>query len=167
MHKLFEVNSSKEVYGFMEQFTAFEMVLEKYVPKNFRNEGEGLRETIDEYTTGVIEKYGDEISDEISDIVDMPETNEKVSTKFDDIKFAQNINVKSTEVFVGSNVVIKNYYDMDRKDNMVIEYKQGDLTLDFNTNYYLYTSWIKLKEDYSPIYVTFNNTAEDIPVEKY
>lgn len=143
------------------------MVLEKYVPKNFRNEGEGLRETIDEYTTGVIEKYGDEISDEISDIVDMPETNEKVSTKFDDIKFAQNINVKSTEVFVGSNVVIKNYYDMDRKDNMVIEYKQGDLTLDFNTNYYLYTSWIKLKEDYSPIYVTFNNTAEDIPVEKY
>lgn len=97
----------------------------------------------------------------------MPETNEKVSTKFDDIKFAQNINVKSTEVFVGSNVVIKNYYDMDRKDNMVIEYKQGDLTLDFNTNYYLYTSWIKLKDDYSPIYVTFNNTAEDIPVEKY
>lgn len=143
------------------------MVLEKYVPKNFRNEGEGLRETIDEYTTGVIEKYGDEISDEISDIVDMPETNEKVSTKFDDIKFAQNINVKSTEVFVGSNVVIKNYYDMDRKDNMVIEYKQGDLTLDFNTNYYLYTSWIKMKDDYSPIYVTFNNAAEDIPVEKY
>lgn len=143
------------------------MVLEKYVPKNFRNEGEGLRETIDEYTTGVIEKYGDEISDEISDIVDMPETNEKVSTKFDDIKFAQNINVKSTEVFVGSNVVIKNYYDMYRKDNMVIEYKQGDLTLDFNTNYYLYTSWIKMKDDYSPIYVTFNNTAEDIPVEKY
>ena len=143
------------------------MVLEKYVPKNFRNEGEGLRETIDEYTTGVIEKYGDEISDEISDIVDMPEANEKVSTKFDDIKFAQNINVKSTEVFVGSNVVIKNYYDMNRKDNMVIEYKQGDLTLDFNTNYYLYTSWIKMKDDYSPIYVTFNNTAEDIPVEKY
>lgn len=144
LHRLFEVDSTSEVFGYMQQFTHFKAVMKKYNPKQFRGEGEGLMETIDNYTTGIAELLGGEITEEIADIVDDQQTNPYNSTPWDNYKYIPDSKVVLEHpMYIGGSEVFKMHYDLSKvKPNTVaVDYKDWDEVK--KDDFRLLSLWVK------------------------
>ena len=144
LHKLFEVDSTSEVYGFMQQFTHFKAVMKKYTQKQYRGEGENLAETIDDYTTGTEELLGLDILDEIADITSEQQTDPYNSTPWDNFKYVADADIIKEKTFiVGNTDIFRTYYDLSsvKKGYLAVEYKDDDEVEE--NSYRLLSLWAK------------------------
>lgn len=148
LHKIFEINSSSEVFGFMEQLTAYKAVLQKYNPKQYRREGIALSETINEWTTGVEELFGEEIKRDVGDITNDPQLSDHNTTAYDQFKYVRgNIAIAYEEHHIGSVTPIKAFYklqsDGKNETNIAIEYKTTAPIEIHRSKGFLYNVWVR------------------------
>jgi len=85
-NKLYQVESSYLKRGFMEQETTWIVNLRKYQQEASRREGDLLKQTIDTYTVGEAEIFGDAIQANIDKIVDKKQMSPFNSTTRDQFK---------------------------------------------------------------------------------
>lgn len=149
LHKIYEVDSTNQVFGFMEQLTHFNVVLKKYNPKEFRKETASLAETIDDYTTSIEELFGDKIETEVADITDVNQTDMYNSTRMDDFKYFSQTrcrvfeeNRKSFYKFNPTADFDIRSFDPTKRDAYAVEYKTG-LNIDTDKESLLFTTLFK------------------------
>ena len=117
---LFEVASSTVMYTYSELETGFKVDLQKYTPRADRREN-GVKDTIDDMTTGESRLFGDKISEEVSDMVDNDQLDQQAGT-------FQNDSYKSCDL---RSIVMEDlgfassYYNMYKTSQSII-YKSGD-----------------------------------------
>ena len=146
---LYEVATSTIIYGFVERETGYKVQLVKYNPKANRRENESVRETIDDLTVGVDKLFGEDISNEIADIVDDPQTSQMVNAdpmSKDEYKQEDLGCIVIGDVSTYNNVVARSYYDLSSMDQSII-YKNGDHVSTSDRDYNrLFTCWINIQD---------------------
>ncbi len=85
-NKLYQVESSYLKRGFMEQETTWIVNLRKYQQEASRREGEALKQTIDNYTVGEAELFGEAITNNIEKLTDKKQMSAFNSTTQDKFK---------------------------------------------------------------------------------
>jgi len=85
-NKLYQVESSYLKRGFMEQETTWIVNLRKYQQEASRREGEALKQTIDNYTVGEQELFGEAIQNNIEKLTDKKQMSAFNSTSQDKFK---------------------------------------------------------------------------------
>lgn len=152
LHKIYEVDSTNQVFGFMEQLTHYNVVLKKYNPKEFRKETESLASTIDSYTTSIEEIFGDALESEIADITDTNELDEFNSTPLDDYKFFSQKRVRVLDeydrTFYRFSPIQQEH--SNAKVPYSVEYKTG-LNINFSENSLLFTNLFRYKSSESGV----------------
>lgn len=146
---LYEVSTSTIIYGFAERETGFKVQLVKYNPRANRRENDTVKETIDDLTVGIDELFNEPISNEIVDIVDEPQTDQKVNAdpmskdKFKDEDLGC---IVMGDVATKNNVVAKSYYDLSSLEQSII-YKNGDNVSREDRDYSrLFTCWLSIQD---------------------
>lgn len=162
IHKVFEVDSTNQVFGFMEQLTHFNLVLKKYNPKESRRESENLTRTLDHSTTSISELFGGKISTEVADIVDSNQTDPYNSTSLDDYKFIKQDRVSILEEN-GKSFYRFNHVDPQNKSVFDVEYKVG-MSIDFAVDGLLLTSMFRYADKSSNANIKVKSIK---PVKRY
>ena len=161
-HKIYEVASSSKMTGFMGREMGYKIQATKYNPKASRRESAALKDTLDQYTVGIQDLFGAQISDEVTDIV-QDETNSGFSGRIlDDYKMLNNATVvEEHNLFTYKQLVSKNYYIASVPPSKYsIEYKTGDEFNIENDNRIL-NLWFQLRRQY-----TYTDIFSIKPAEK-
>jgi len=128
-NKLYEVESAFLYRGFMEQETTWKINLTKYQPRSSRREKDALENTIDSYTTGVDEIFGEAIDDEIKKAVDDTQFSPLNATSEDKYKsFDVSLNTITNSILMYGTVVAESYYDLQTSSSYdAITYNGSDI----------------------------------------
>lgn len=152
-NKLYEVNSSSEVRGFMEQITGYKCNLVKYVPSASRTfladeeTGMTLEDTLSKYTMGVESVFGEEIKDEIEKLTSPQQLSPNLNTKRDDYKkLTKGVKTTIEDIFAANTIFANSYYDFsDVKSDIAIEYNYKDsFSIDSEKGI---SAWVNLKKN--------------------
>lgn len=142
-NKLFQVESSHVIRGFMEQETAWKINLIKYQPEASRREKDALKETIDIYTVSTEEIFGEAINNDIKKAVNDTQFNQYNATSQDKYKLYDvslaTIN-KTLEMY--GTVVSQSFYDLQTATLFnAIRYDKTDTVS--KTNNRAITAWFQ------------------------
>lgn len=149
-HKIYEVASTSKMTGFMGRDMGYKIQATKYNPKASRRESAALQDTLDQYTVGIQDLFGAQISDEVADIV-QDETNSGFSGRIlDDYKLINSATVvEEHNLFTYKQLVSKNYYiGAVPPSTYSIEYKTGDKFNIENDNRIL-NLWFQVRRQYN------------------
>lgn len=161
-NKLYMVSSMTPIRGFLEQITAYKINIEKYKPTRDTVVGENLKSTMEDHTVSIDGLFGKEISKNVSDITDKPQTDPLVGTKMDGtkkvalkeateydgfIRRSTVLNIISGDLIVDGHTVARSYYDMENESSPVVQYNALD-TLDSSSERCL-SEWLLIKDDAS------------------
>jgi len=135
-NKLFQVESSYLKRGFMEQETHWVINLRKYSQEASRKESEALQDTIDQYTVGEEELFGDMIKDDIEKIVDKKQMDPANSTTKDKYKeISKTLQTINYDLKIGGITVAESIYDLSTSDEKIsINYKNSQDKIDKNNS---------------------------------
>ena len=112
-NKLFQVESSYLFRGFMEQETTWKINLTKYQPMASRKEAPAIKETIDNYTVGVEELFGQKIDDDVNKLVNDKQFNQHNSMQKDKYKSLDpSLNIISSSITMYGTVLAQSFYDL-------------------------------------------------------
>ena len=119
-NRLYEVVSMTPQKTVASQITSYKVNLQKYQPKRNRFLGDNLSDTIDNYTNSVEKLLGEEIEDEIKDIINDKQLSPHNSTTEDKYKipFHKNI-IQLYDIICDGHTIAKSYYK-----NKPIKYKK-------------------------------------------
>lgn len=147
---LYEVATSTVEYGFMNQEVGFKIQLTKWNPRANVRLNQAVEDTIDDLTVGEAELFNDEISNQIADIIDEPETSELLNSSAaeNDIFKTRDIDaIEMNSIETKQNHIANSYYDL-RYMTQAIIYRNGDLyDVTSKDNYRYFSCWFKIIKD--------------------
>jgi hypothetical protein len=112
-NKLYQVESSYLLRGFMEQETTWKLNLRKYMPEASRKEGAALQETIDMYTVSTEEIFGPLIDNDVKKLVNDPEFNQLNSTMKDKFKSIDaSLKTIALPIDIYGTLAAQSFYDL-------------------------------------------------------
>ncbi|MFW6246687.1 MAG: hypothetical protein ACOC22_00730 [bacterium] len=144
-NKLYQVESAYLERGFMEQETHWNINLIKYQQEASRHESDELRETIDYYTTGEEELFGEEQDDEKEKITNDKQFSQFSGTSIDKYRdINKDLKIVSSNLNIYGVLVSETFYDMTTSsDDVAVKYKMDDnITQDDNRSY---LSWVSIR----------------------
>lgn len=143
-NKLYQIESVYLERGFMEQETHWNINLRKYQQEAARHESDELRETIDYYTTGEEELFGEEENKEEEKITNDKQFSPFNGTSIDKYRdLNKDLKVISSNLNVYGVLVSETFYDMkSSSDNIAVKYKIDDNITEDNDRSYL--SWFSI-----------------------
>ena len=157
-NKLVEVVSMSPIKSIAAQITSFKVNCSVYKPTRSRIVGENLKESIDQNTTNLYKRFGEDIQNVIDNVIDDKQLSLYNTTVKDEHKVnsRQHIddslitnkavtNVISNDLIIDGHIVARTYYDMQLSNNDVcVSYNKKDtLTSDSER---CYSVWINIKE---------------------
>lgn len=166
-NKLVEVVSMSPVKAIAAQITSYKVNCSAYKPTRSRIVGENLKESIDQNTTNLYKRFGEDIQDVIDNVVDnkqlslynttQQDTHKVVSKQRVDNSLLTNntiTNIISNDLIFDGHIVARTYYDMQTNNNDIcVSYNNKDIfTYDSER---CYSSWINIKE-----YSNYTNIKE-------
>jgi len=111
-NKLYQVESSYLKRGFMEQETTWIVNLRKYQQEASRREGEALKQTIDNYTVGEAELFGEAIANDIEKLTDKKQMSPFNSTTQDKFKSLDpSLRIVNYNLDIGGIIAAQSVYD--------------------------------------------------------
>jgi hypothetical protein len=142
-NKLFQVESSYVIRGFMEQETGWRINLRKYQPESSRRESDALKDTIDKYTVSAEEIFGTAVNNDIQKLVDDKQFSAFNGTSQDKYKTVDaSLRTINKSINIYGTVVSQSYYDMmSSLVSNAIVYKPED-NIDITDDRSL-TAWIQ------------------------
>lgn len=152
-NKLYEVNSSCEIRGFMEQITGYKCNLVKYQPtasRLFNIDEEtnlSLNDTLSKYTMGVESVFGEEIKDDIEVLTSEQQLSPYLNTSRAEYSvLSKGVETIIDDVYAANTLFAKSYYDFSSvNDDIAITYTPKDVyNIDTERAYY---AWVNLKKD--------------------
>jgi len=157
-NKLYQVESSHIIRGFMEQETGWKVNLIKYQPEASRKEGIYLQETVDQYTVSTEEIFGTAIDNDVAKLVDDTQFSQFNSTSQDKYKsFDVSLNIVSNSISMYGTIVAQSFYDMhDTKLHSAITYTTTDTII--QTDNRAITAWF-MPRTISSVHKDFNITS--------
>jgi len=112
-NKLYEVESSYLLRGFMEQETTWRLNLKKYQPKSSRREGASLKDTIDIYAVSSEEIFGTATQNDVAKLVDDKQFSPFNNTSQDKYKSIDlSLNTINSALDVYGTIVAQSFYDL-------------------------------------------------------
>lgn len=127
-NKLYEVVSMTPQKTVASQITNYKVNLQKYQPKRNRFLGDDLANTIDNYTNGVEKLFGEDIKEEIKDIVNDKQLSPYNSTyKMD--KYKNVFDKKSLiveDIYCDGHTIAKGYYKNSPNYDTLVTYNVGE-----------------------------------------
>jgi hypothetical protein len=136
-NKLYQVESSYLKRGFLEQETTWIINLRKYQTEASRREGDALKETIDKYTVGEAELFGEAIANNIEKLTDkkqMSPFNSTSQDKFKTLDSSLTLKILNYNLDIHGIIAAQSIYDMKSSG-------------DFNAVHYLNSSDYITKSD--------------------
>ena len=135
--KLMEVVSMQPVKTLGAQLTSYKVNLSIYTPTRNRIVGENLKESIEESTTNLMDRFKEEIHTDVKDIIDdnqlsiytstSQDKHKKVTpTKSDDSIMYKIDSIVSYDLNVDGHTVARNYYNANVASKTLVEYKVKD-----------------------------------------
>lgn len=136
--KLLEVTSMQPVKSLGAKLTAYKVNLAIYTPTRSRIVGEQLQESIDNNTTNLMERFGDEIVENVVDVTDDKQTSIYSSTskdKYKEVTAAPRSqdsimldvnNIVAYDLMVDGHTVSRSHYDMNISSDIVVKYHTSD-----------------------------------------
>lgn len=116
-NKLYEVESTYLVRGFMGQETTWKINLRKYSPSASRREGDALKQTIDQYTVSSEELFGTAVRNDIAKLVDDKQFSALNSTSQDKYKTLDpGLKTIAESISMYGTVIAQSYYDLQSTD---------------------------------------------------
>lgn len=144
VHKLFEVQTSQIIHTVGERPTYYKCQLGKYNQIASRNESEELRASIDDFTVGQQELFGDVISQEVADIVVETETAYNTTTYVDPIKDFDLKSIVNERVFGSEgNIISVAHYDFTTATCNNTYKMDAMYSASEERNHWIYTCWFK------------------------
>lgn len=127
-NRLYEVVSMTPEKTVKSQITTYKVNLQKYQPKRNVCLGDNLSNTIDNYTNGIEKLFGEEIKDEIMDIVNDKQTSPHNSTSSKDKykKVYDNNSIIMEDIICDGHIIASGYYKNKSKYNSLVTYKVED-----------------------------------------
>lgn len=155
-NKLYQVVSMNPVKTVASQITAYKCNLSIYKPERSVHLNNNLAETIENYTESVNSVFGEDIKNEIADIVADKQTSPFNSSatmdKHKELGFDKNNNkIVLDNLICNGHLISRNYYDNDYKNlSFLVKYMNSDDVI--------------LDDDrfYSIIFRLKNNTSNDV-----
>ena len=128
-NKLYQVESSYLLRGFMEQETTWKCNLIKYMPEASRREGIALQETVDKYTVSEAEIFGEAIQSDIDKITNDKQMSSFNTTERDKYKTLDSkLQIINAPINIFGTIVAESYYDLNTSDVQdAVIYDAGDL----------------------------------------
>jgi hypothetical protein len=112
-NKLYQVESSYLKRGFMEQETTWIVNLRKYQQEASRREGDVLKQTIDNYTVGEQELFGEAIQNNIDKLTDKKQMSPFNSTSQDKFKtLDSSLRIVSYSLDINGIIAAQSVYDI-------------------------------------------------------
>jgi len=112
-NKLYQVESSYLKRGFMEQETTWIINLRKYQQEASRREGDALKQTIDTYTVGETELFGEAIGNNIEKLTDKKQMSAFNSTSQDLFKTIDtSLRILDYNLDINGIIAAQSIYDM-------------------------------------------------------
>ena len=158
-NKLYEVVSMTPQKTVASQITNYKVNLQKYQPKRNRFLGDDLVNTIDNYTNSVEKLFGEDIKEDIMDIVNDKQLSPHNSTHTMD-KYKEVFDSKSLiieDILCDGHTIAKGHYKNSLKYNKLVSYNVVEDVISKDT-YRVFSCLIKLNynksNEYSNIKVT-------------
>ena len=128
-NKLYQVESSYLLRGFMEQETTWKCNLIKYMPEASRREGIALQETVDKYTVSEAKIFGEAIQSDIDKITNDKQMSPFNTTERDKYKTLDSkLQIINAPINIFGTIVAESYYDLNTSDVQdAVIYDAGDL----------------------------------------
>ena len=128
-NKLYQVESSYLLRGFMEQETTWKCNLIKYMPEASRREGIALQETVNKYTVSEAEIFGEAIQSDIDKITNDKQMSPFNTTERDKYKTLDSkLQIINAPINIFGTIVAESYYDLNTSDVQdAVIYDAGDL----------------------------------------
>ena len=156
-NKLYQVESSYLLRGFMEQETTWKCNLRKYQPEAARKEGDSLTQTIEQYTVSEESIFGEVIDANIAKIVDDKQFSPFNTTERDMYKIIDtSVNlIKSSQLDIFGTIVAESYYDLSISDvSVAIKYPISDnITTSQDRSISIWTKVIPPDDEYEVEYI--------------
>ena len=135
--KLMEVTSMQPVKQLGGQLTSYKVNLSIYTPTRNRIVGEQLRDSIENNTTNLMDRFSEDIHKNVEDIVDDNQLSLFDSTPKDKYKDVTPTNTSDTikldvrtiiseNLVIDGHIVARNYYDLNSHAKTIVEYKKSD-----------------------------------------
>ena len=170
--KLMEVVSMQPVKQLGGQLTSYKVNLSIYTPTRNRIVGDKLKESIDNNTTNLMEKFGDDIHKNVEDIVDDNQLSLFDSTSKDSHKKVTPTNTSdsimldvrtiiSEDLVIDGHTVARNHYNLDSPVRHIVEYKKSDVISTENER--CLSCWFKINDIKN---TSIKNIKESIVVSK-
>lgn len=124
-NRLYEVVSMTPQKTVASQITSYKVNLQKYQPKRNRFLGDNLSDTIDIYTNSVEKLLGEEIEDEIKDIINDKQLSPHNSTSNKD-KYKELLKKNATiikDIICDGHTIAKSYYKNTSLNDYLVYYK--------------------------------------------
>lgn len=124
-NRLYEVVSMTPQKTVASQITSYKVNLQKYQPKRSRFLGDNLSDTIDNYTNSVEKLLGEEIKDEIKDIINDKQLSPHNSTNNNDKykKLSNNEVSIIKDIICDGHTIAKTYYKNSYLNEYLVNYK--------------------------------------------
>ena len=153
--KLMEVVSMQPVKQLGGQLTSYKVNLSIYTPTRNRIVGEQLKESIEDNTTNLMERFGEDIHKNVEDIVDDNQLSLFDSTSKDKQKKVTPTNTNETIMFdvrtiishdliIDGHTVARNYYNLDSPSKHIVDYKEHDIVSTENER--CLSCWFKIND---------------------
>lgn len=153
--KLMEVVSMQPVKQLGGQLTSYKVNLSIYTPTRNRIVGEQLKESIENNTTNLIERFGEDIHKNVEDIVDDNQLSLFDSTSKDKQKKVTPTNTSSSimldvrtiiseDLIIDGHTVARNHYNLDSPVMKIVEYKKSDVISTENER--CLSCWFKIND---------------------
>ena len=158
-NKLVEVVSMTPVKAIAAQITSYKVNCSIYKPSRSRIVGENLKSSIKENTVNLDSRFGKDIEDTFTNVVDDNQISIFTSTSKDthkditksndvatDLPTAREVkNIISEDIMVDGHIVSRSYYDMNIKDDVVVKYIHNKDVWSEGTER-CYSCWVNIKE---------------------
>ena len=127
-NRLYEVVSMTPEKTVKSQITTYKVNLQKYQPKRNVCLGDNLSNTIENYTNGIEKLFGEEIREEIIDIVNDKQTSPHNSTPINDKykSIYDNKSIIAEDIICDGHIIAKAYYKNMPNYNTLVSYKVND-----------------------------------------
>lgn len=142
------MKSSQVMYTIASMPTYFKLQCTKYNPTASRRETEEFRLSIDELTTSEALLFGEEISQEVADVVVANETGYQNTTYVDPMKDCD-LDCIANEALIGpGNITISNgFYDMYIAEKPVTYHVSAFYDNETTRPHWIFTTWFRHEED--------------------
>lgn len=170
-NKLLEVVSMTPVKAIAAQITSYKVNCSVYKPTRSRIVGENLKESIDNNTTSLYKRFGEDIKNVIDNVSDdkqlslynttTQDKHKNVTKQHNDNHVITNRsinNIISKDLLFDGHIVARTYYDMEVSTNPVVSYTEKDNYT--STSERCYSAWFNIKE--FPGYTNIKEISTDM-----